>query len=103
MEMREELKFFASFPKKLEQFRGKHVAMIGRGVVASGDSAKEVFEKAREEYPEKMPVLAFIEKGSISASGVLEYLTTLIFAFETKPLILSEKVEYEDNRWNTGI
>jgi len=28
MEMREELKFFASFPKELEQFRGKHVVMI---------------------------------------------------------------------------
>ena len=60
--MREELKFFASFPKELEQFRGKHVAMIGRRVVASGDSAKEVFEKARKEYPEKMPVLAFIPR-----------------------------------------
>jgi hypothetical protein len=56
--MREELKWFAAFPKEIEQFRGKHVAMIGRKVVASGDSAKEVFEKARKDYPEKMPVLA---------------------------------------------
>jgi len=62
MKMREELKFFVSFPKELEQFRGKHVAMIGRRVVASGDSAKEVFEKAREEHPKKMPVLAFIPR-----------------------------------------
>jgi lysine/ornithine N-monooxygenase len=62
MEMRAELFFFASFPKELEQFRGKHVATIGIKVVAIGDSAKEVFEKARKEYPEKMPVLAFIPK-----------------------------------------
>ena len=60
--MREELKWFASFSKEMEQFRGKHVAIIGRKVVASGDSAKEVFEKARKEYPEKMPVLAFIPR-----------------------------------------
>jgi lysine/ornithine N-monooxygenase len=60
--MREELKWFASFPKEMEHFRGKHVAMIGRKVVASGDSAKEVFEKARKEYPDKMPVLAFIPR-----------------------------------------
>lgn len=60
--MREELKWFASFPKEMEQFRGKHIAMIGRKVVASGDSAKEVFEKAKQEYPDKMPVLAFIPR-----------------------------------------
>jgi lysine/ornithine N-monooxygenase len=60
--MREELKWFASFPNEMEQFRGKHVAMIGRKVVASGDSAKEVFEKAKKEYPDKMPVLAFIPR-----------------------------------------
>jgi len=60
--MREELKCFASFLKEMEQFRGKHVAMIGRKVVASGDSAKEVFEKAKKEYPDKMPVLAFIPR-----------------------------------------
>jgi lysine/ornithine N-monooxygenase len=62
VEMREELKWFASFPKEMEQFRGKHVAIIGRKVVASGDSAKEVFEKAKKEYPDKMPVLAFIPR-----------------------------------------
>lgn len=60
--MREELMWFAAFPKEMEQFRGKHVAIIGRMVVASGDSAKEVFEKARKDYPEKMPVLAFIPR-----------------------------------------
>ena len=38
----EKEKFFAAFPKELEPLRGKHV------------------KKARKEYPEKMPVLAFI-------------------------------------------
>jgi hypothetical protein len=63
--MIEELKWFAAFPKEIEQFRWKHVAMIGRVVVASGDSAKEVFEKARKDYPEKMPVLAFIPRKEV--------------------------------------
>lgn len=60
--MKEELKLFTSFPKEMEQFRGKHVAIIGKKIVASGDSAKEVFEKARKYYPEKIPVLAFIPR-----------------------------------------
>jgi hypothetical protein len=44
--------------------------MIGRKVVASGDSAKEVFEKARKDYPEKMPVLAFIPKRGINITAL---------------------------------
>ena len=60
--MKSELKLFATVPKEMEQFRWKHVAMIGRKVVASGDSAKEVFEKARKQYPDKMPVLAYIPR-----------------------------------------
>jgi len=30
--MQEELKWFASFPKELEEFRGKHIALIGKRV-----------------------------------------------------------------------
>jgi hypothetical protein len=39
--MGEELNYFASFPEKLKALRGKHVALIGREVVASGDNAME--------------------------------------------------------------
>ena len=63
--MQEELKWFASFPKELEEFRGKHIALIGKEVVASGESAKGVLEKAKEKYPSKMPVLTFVPKKEI--------------------------------------
>lgn len=58
--MHKELKWFATFPKALKKFRGKHVALIGKKVVAAGISAKEVWEKAKRKYPNKSPVLAFV-------------------------------------------
>lgn len=60
--MDEELKLFASFPKELEKFRGKHIALIGKKVVASGDNAIKVFEVARKKFPMKNPRLAFVPK-----------------------------------------
>ncbi|GAI31014.1 unnamed protein product [marine sediment metagenome] len=60
--MDEELKLFASFPKELEKFRGKHIALIGRKVVASGDNAIKVLKKARKKFPMKNPKLAFVPK-----------------------------------------
>jgi len=63
--MREELNWFASFPDELKQYRGKHVAIIGKEVVASGESAKEVLEAAMNKYPSTMPVLTFVPKKDI--------------------------------------
>lgn len=60
--MEEELMWFASFPKELEQFRGKHIALIGEKVVASGDNAIKVLEEAKQKFPKKTPVLAFVPK-----------------------------------------
>jgi len=62
--MGKELQYFASSPKELEKFRGKHIALIGRKVVAWGSSAKKVLEEAKKRNPSKKPVLAFVpEKG----------------------------------------
>ena len=60
--MEEELDWFASFPNELKRFRGKHVALVGKRVVASGDDAIIVLKKARKEFPGKKPILAFIPK-----------------------------------------
>jgi len=60
--MDEELKLFASFPKELEKFRGKHIALIGKRVVASGDNAIKVLEMARKKFPTKNPILAFVPR-----------------------------------------
>jgi len=61
-EMREELKWFVSFPNKLKKFEGKHVALLGNKVIASGESAKGVLEESKKKYPQKTPVLTFIPK-----------------------------------------
>ncbi|OYT33927.1 succinyl-CoA synthetase subunit alpha [Archaeoglobales archaeon ex4484_92] len=60
--MEKELNYFASFPAELKKYRGKHVAIIGDKVVASGDNAIEVYKKAKEKYPDKNPVLAFVPR-----------------------------------------
>jgi hypothetical protein len=60
--MQEELKWFASFPRELEKFRGKHIALIGKRVVASGDNAIGVLEEAKKKYPKDNPVLAYVPR-----------------------------------------
>jgi len=57
-----ELNYFASFPEELKKYRGKHVAIIEDKVVTSGDNAIEVYKKAKEKYPDKNPVLAFVPR-----------------------------------------
>ena len=61
-EMHEELKWFASFPEELKKFRGKHIAIIGTEVVASGDNAIAILKDAKKRFPDKNPVLAFVPK-----------------------------------------
>lgn len=60
--MEEELNWFASFPKELGKYRGKHIALIGKKVIASGYNAIDVLEKAKKKFPRKNPVLAFVPK-----------------------------------------
>jgi len=36
-----------------KKYAGKHVAIVEGRLVASGDTAKEAFQKARELYPKK--------------------------------------------------
>jgi len=45
--MEKELEFFAL--EQLQEFRGMHIALLGQKIVASGESAKEVLEKARQD------------------------------------------------------
>jgi len=60
--MDEELMLFATSMKKLEKYRGKHVAIIRKKVVASGDNAIKVLEKARKKHSKEKPVLAYIPR-----------------------------------------
>lgn len=60
--MEEEIKWFATALKELNKFRGKHIAIIKNKIVASGNNAINVLEKARKEHPNENPVLAFVPK-----------------------------------------
>lgn len=46
----------------LKPYTGKYIALVGKRVIASGDNAKQVWEKAKEKYPQKTPTLAKLPK-----------------------------------------
>jgi len=54
----DEMEWFAS--AELDVYAGKYVAIIDNRVVASGDNAKEVWNSAKEAYPDRTPTLAKI-------------------------------------------
>jgi hypothetical protein len=47
-------------PKVINQYLGKHIAIIHKRVVASGGSYDGVLEKAQQLYPDETPYLAYI-------------------------------------------
>ena len=53
----EDFIWFVGSPKELEEYKGKHVAILKRKVTGFGDSAKEAYDKAKKE---SNPNLAFI-------------------------------------------
>lgn len=60
-----EVNFFAKITPEMEAYRGKHVALLGDKIVASGDSAYLVWKTAKKKYSGKTPVLAFVPKKDI--------------------------------------
>jgi hypothetical protein len=52
--MKEEMEFFASFPRELRKYRGKHVAIIKDKVIAFGDNAIEVLKKRKNFIPKEI-------------------------------------------------
>jgi len=58
-----EFDFFVHNP--LTKYEGSYVAILGRKVIASGKSAKEVWSEARKRYPKSLPTIAKIPKEEI--------------------------------------
>ncbi len=59
----EELRFYLSKAREINRrFRGKHIAIIGDRVVASGKSPIEVWQRAKKAHPRSKPVLAHVPK-----------------------------------------
>jgi len=56
-----ELRFYISKAREINnQFPGKHIAIIGDKVVASGKSPMMVWKRAMKLHPQGKPVLAFV-------------------------------------------
>jgi Family of unknown function (DUF5678) len=58
-----EFRFYVSkAPEINKRFAGKHVAIIGDRIVASGKSPLEVWNRAKKLHPQSKPLLAYVPK-----------------------------------------
>ena len=58
-----EFRFYVSnAPEINRRFAGKHVAIIGDRVGASGESPLKVWERAKKSHPKSRPLLAYVPK-----------------------------------------
>src|SRR5437667_9708222 len=56
-----EFRFYVSkAPEINRRFAGKHVAIIGDRIVASGKSPPEVYKRAKRLYPQSSPLPAYV-------------------------------------------
>ena len=58
-----EFDFFLHNP--LTKYEGRYVAILGRKVIASGLSAKEVWDEAVRKYPKQIPTIAKLPRKEI--------------------------------------
>ena len=58
-----EFDFFLHTP--LTRYEGKYVAILGKKVVASGLSAKDVWDEALKKYPNQIPTIAKLPKKEV--------------------------------------
>ena len=49
----------------LNNYKGKHIAIINRKVIASGNNAKEVWMKAHKKFPDKEFLMAKIPEDDV--------------------------------------
>ena len=58
-----EFQFYVSRAAEINRrYAGKHVAIIGDRVVASGNSPLEVYRRAKKSHPHSRPLLAYVPK-----------------------------------------
>ncbi|MBO0888444.1 hypothetical protein J2P12_05020 [Candidatus Bathyarchaeota archaeon] len=58
-----EFRFYVSkAPEINRRFAGKHVAIVGDRIVASGTSPLDVWKRAKKSHPQSRPFLAYVPK-----------------------------------------
>jgi len=63
--MKSEYEYVMSIGEELGQHLGEWVAVVGESIVAVGTTAKEVYDKAIEKYPNKEPFIMKIPKETV--------------------------------------
>ena len=49
----------------LNKFRGKHIAILSKKIIASGNNAKEVWTRAHRKHPDKEFLMAKIPEDDV--------------------------------------
>jgi hypothetical protein len=63
---RKEFNYYSSHSLEISRkYKGKHIAIVGNKIVASGKNAMTVWESARKLYPNRTPALAYIPKDDL--------------------------------------
>lgn len=60
-----DLDYLMSSEVDLNQFVGRWVAVVGREIIATGDTARDVYERARKEFPDEEPFLTKLPKEKV--------------------------------------
>ena len=60
-----ELDYLMSSEVQVEKYVGLWVAMVGKRIVASGDSAKDVYDRAVKAFPGEEPFVAKVPKAKV--------------------------------------
>jgi len=63
--MKSEYEYIMSISNELGQHLGEWIAVVGEEIVASGETAKEVYDKAKGKYPDKEPFIMKIPKETV--------------------------------------
>lgn len=63
--MKSEYEYVMSISNELGQHLGEWIAVIGEKIVASGKDFKEVYDKAKKDYPDKEPFIMKIPKETV--------------------------------------
>ncbi len=63
--MKSEYEYIMSARDQLGEHLGCWIAVVGEEIVSTGDNAKEVYQKAKEQHPGKTPFIMKIPKETV--------------------------------------
>lgn len=63
--MKSEYEYVMSMGEELGQHLGEWIAVVGDSIIATGKIAKEVYDEAREKYPDREPFIMKIPKETV--------------------------------------